>query len=179
MRGWHWLVEVEVYTLQYFLEGNGRYEAGGCRYDIKPGDAFLFRPGERISGQGLDDRPFTIFAAHFEEVTAEAMADHPLHCRIQEIILVESLVDHAVKCRLRDDPPSRREVRAAIHAIYHLFLGNLNRPKKPAVQLQIESLIESIRRDPGGDGPVERMCESVGLSDRISPAGSKRSPACP
>jgi AraC-like DNA-binding protein len=164
MRGWHWQVEVEVYTLQYFLEGNGCYEAGGRNYEIIPGECFLFRPEERIMGRALDDRPFTIFAAHFEQVTTEAMAEHPLHCQIHEISLMESLVDHAVKCRLNDDLQSRREARAAIHAIYHLFLGNLSRPKKPAVQFQIEALIESIRREPGRDWPVDGMCGSVGLS---------------
>jgi AraC-like DNA-binding protein len=164
MRGWHWQVEIEVYTLQYFLEGSGRYEAASLNYDINPGDCFLFRPGDRIIGRALDDRPFTIFAAHFERVTSEATADHPLRCQIQEISLMESLVDHAVKCRLRDDPQSRREARAAIHAIYHLLLGNLKRPTKPAVQVQVESLIESIRRDPGGNWPLDRMCEGIGLS---------------
>jgi AraC-like DNA-binding protein len=164
MRGWHWQVEVEVYTLQYFRDGHGRYQAGDHCYEIKPGETFLFRPGERINGQALDKRPFTIFAAHFERVTKEAMADRPLHSRIQEVGLMEALVDHAVKCRLRDDPQSRREARAAIHSIYHLFLGNLNRPRKPAVQSQVEALIESIRGSPGKDWPVDRMCESVGLS---------------
>ena len=169
MRGWHWQVEVEVYTLQYFRDGNGRYEVAGRCYDIKPGDVFLFRPGERVNGQALDERPFTIFAAHFERVTGEAMADHPLRSRIQEVGLMEALVDHAVRCRARDDPQSLREARAVLHAIYHLFLGNLNRPKKPAVQIHIEALIESIRGNPGKDWPVDRMCESVGVSRSSDP----------
>ncbi len=164
MRGWHWQVEVEVHTLQYFVEGHGHHEAGTRSYTINPGDCFLFRPGERITGRALDDQPFTIFAAHFNRITADARATHPLHCQIHEIRLMESLVEHAVKCRLNDDPQSRREARAAIHAIYHLFLGNLNRPAKPAVQIQIESLIQSIRRDPGGNWPVDRMCQCAGLS---------------
>jgi AraC-like DNA-binding protein len=164
MRGWHWQVEIEVYTLQYFVDGNGRYEVGGRSYEIKPGDCFLFPPGERVSGRALDERPFTIFATHFDRVTAEVRAGHPLHCRIQEISLMESLVEHAVKCRVNDDPQSRREAGSAIHAIYHLFLGNLNRPAKPAVQVQVESLIESIRHDPGGNWPLDRMCEGIGLS---------------
>jgi AraC-like DNA-binding protein/mannose-6-phosphate isomerase-like protein (cupin superfamily) len=164
MRGWHWQVEIEVYTLQYFLEGNGLYEAGGHLYEIKPGECFLFRPGERIIGRALDDRPFTIFATHFERVTEEALAAHPQHGKIHEISLMESLVEHAVKCRLNDNTQSRREARAAIHAIYHLFIGNLNRPSKPAIEGQVEALIESIRRAPGEDWPVDRMCEDVGIS---------------
>lgn len=164
MRAWHWLVVIEVYTLQYFIKGHGRYEVGSRTYHVNPGDCFIFRPGEQVSGHALDDQPFTIFAAHFERVTPEARADHPLHAQIHEISLMESLTDHAVKCRLNDDPLSRREVQAAIQAIYYLFLGNLNRTPKPAVQIQVEKLIESIRCDPGGNWPVDRICDQVRLS---------------
>ncbi|MCU0779240.1 MAG: AraC family transcriptional regulator [Akkermansiaceae bacterium] len=164
MRGWHWQVEVEVHTLQYFVEGHGIHDAGDRSHEIKPGACFLLRPGEQVMGRALDERPFTIFAAHFDEVTPEARAGDPLHCQIHELRLMESLAEHAVKCRLDDNPRSRNEARAAIHAMYHLFLGNLHRPVKPAVQVQIESLIEAIRRDPGANWPVDRMCESVRIS---------------
>ena len=164
MRGWHWQVEIEVYTLQYFLSGNGYYEAGKRRFEIGPGHCFLFRPGEKVLGRADDDQPFTIFAAHFEEVSQAARADHPLHCQIHEISLMEALVEYAVKCRLDDAPRSRWEARSAVHTIYHLFLGNLARPAKPTLQIQIEALVESIRRNPGEDWTVDRMSADIGLS---------------
>jgi len=59
MRGWHWQVEIEGYTLQFFMEGNGCYEAGDRCHEIKTGDCFLFRPGERITGRAHTHRPAT------------------------------------------------------------------------------------------------------------------------
>lgn len=164
MRGWHWQVDIEIYTLQYFIAGNGSYRAGNRAFEIRPGHCFLFRPGEKVLGRADDDQTFTIFAAHFERVSEAARADHPLHCQIHEISLMEALVEYAVKSRLDDAARSRCEARAAVFAIYHLFLGNLERPPKPALQIQIESLVESIRRVPGGNWTVDRMSEDVGLS---------------
>lgn len=164
MRNWHWEVEIEVHTLQYFVEGHGCYEVGRRTYPISPGDCYLFHPGERVKGQALDEQPFTIFGAHFDEVTPEARGDHPLRASIHEISLMESLADHAVRCRQNENPLSRREARSAIQAMYYLFLGNLVRQPKPAVQIQVEELIESIHRDLAANWPVARMCEQARLS---------------
>ena len=78
------------------MDGHGGYEAGESAFGIQPGYCFLFRPGEKVIGRSDDDRPFTIFAAHFEKVSAPEKAAHPLHCQIREISLMELLAEHTV-----------------------------------------------------------------------------------
>ncbi|VGO11909.1 RCS-specific HTH-type transcriptional activator RclR [Pontiella desulfatans] len=164
MKNWTWEVEVQVLTLQYVMGGRIRYALNGQTHEATKGTCFLFLPGQRLSGHALDDKPVTMFAAHFAELPATEASGELIHTPIREVSLFEEVAAYAVKRRQKDDERSTRHTETALLQLYHLLEQNLACGPVGAVQQKVEELIENIKHDPGRDWRVEVMCDSTGLS---------------
>lgn len=163
MRNWKWAVEIKELTLQYVMGGYIAYQCGGQRVEATRGTCFLFLPGQRLAGRALDEKPVTMFAAHFAELPDLGNFKGLIHAPIREVTLFEETAEYAVKCRQRDDA-SRKHTETALLQLFHLLEDNLSIGAVSAIQLKLEELLEQIKREPGGDWRVEVMCEKTGIS---------------
>lgn len=164
LKNWKWQVVVRDLTLQYLVSGHIAYEIDGSIYEAARGTCFLFRPGLRLSGRTLDGKPVTMFAAHFVRIPESETTNGQIRTPIREISLFEETARYAVKCRQRTDARARKNTETALLQLFHLFEDNLARGPVSAVQLRIEELIETIKREPGRDWRVEVMCDQTQLS---------------
>lgn len=164
MKNWKWEVTIKELTLQYVMGGHIAYRMGKQTVEASRGTCFLFKPGQKLAGRAMDDKPVTMFAAHFDELPDLGTFEGLIHAPIREVTLFEETAGYAVKCRQRDVKHSAKQTETALHQLFHLLADNLSIGDVSAIQLQVEELIEHIKREPGLDWRVEVMCEQTGIS---------------
>ncbi|MDZ8120058.1 helix-turn-helix transcriptional regulator [Pontiella agarivorans] len=164
MRNWKWEVEIKELTLQYVMSGHIAYQMEGQTVRATRGTCFLFRPGQRLSGRAMDERPVTMFAAHFADLPDVENIRGLIHAPIREVSLFEATAEYAVKCRQREESSSGIHTETALRQLFHLLQDNLDLGHISAVQQQVEALLEQIKREPGLDWRVDVMCGKIGIS---------------
>lgn len=163
MKSWKWEVEIKVLTLQYVVGGHIAYKMGQQMVEATRGTCFLFEPGQKLAGRALDEKPVTMFAAHFSELPNLGDGNSLVYSQIREVTLFEETANYAVKCRQRGDG-ANKQTETALLQLFHLLEDNLSIGDVSAIQLGVEELIEQIKREPGLDWRVDVMCDQTGIS---------------
>jgi len=165
VENWFWETEVSAFTIHYVLRGHLKFQLGMESIEEKSGGCLLLLPGQSIKATSVGDEPVSLFCAHFTQIPDEFDVEVLNHTQIKEVSLFESLTHHVTKQRNEKNGLNAEEnVNHALSVIYDLVMLNLASPKMNATETQIESLIERVRSNPGGDWNVNEMALNLKMS---------------
>jgi AraC-like DNA-binding protein len=168
---WKWSPpSLPDYDAWIILRGRGELSCGGKAYRLRPGSAFLFGPGARISAGHDPAHPLRVFAAHFlpvsPEIKRELRFGPACHAQVElsDLTLATLLAERCSAHALGLPPGGRLYGKSLLETLVLQVLEARRQEQRPAVESRIQRLLEEIRQLPAADWNAALLARRTGLS---------------
>lgn len=152
------------YDLWLVVGGKGVLDTPHGQFELRAGDCFVFRPGERYVGSTEAASPLRVVAVHFEPRDNRGRyTAQPFHRRVAEPSFLRAVMTRAVRAlRAECGAEADHWVRAALLELSDIDSAGHAEP--PATARRVESVRRRIDESPGEGWSVADVALSVGLS---------------
>lgn len=170
-RGWEWQAPpLPDYLLWYVMDGIGLMRLGDRAWELRPGTAFVFRPGTQPHGTQDPDRRLVVFGMHFALVDAlgqplEATDVLPPYGHVvRDMAFFATLAQRCDASYRRGDSLGMLQSRLLLQAMILHLDEEAQHPEPSAVDRALDEIIQAIQIEPSKRWTLEEMAQRAHLS---------------
>jgi AraC family transcriptional regulator of arabinose operon len=165
--GWSWHARpLTDHLLWYVMDGAGYLTLGGRTWDLAPGTAVVFGPGDQPAAGQDPRRRLLVFGMHFTGADGpgppESRPAVPRTVRDQGFLA--TLAARADAAYRRGDPLGDRQAVLCLEQILCLLREEMLLPAPSAADLAVDRIADRVRQDPGQPWSVPALACQASLS---------------
>lgn len=164
---WSWVPNLIDFDLWYVIQGSGTLTADGTPFELEPGMAFLFAPGQQVHATHDRDNPIQNFAVHFDidTLTPEEKSTFAFHgLKVKDPLFVNSLVRNLVKIYHTPVEAKQRQCKWCLLQLLSLLWNESKEPERLNQDTTIVEIMQAIQTEPGQTWSLHEMSEKASLS---------------